>query len=175
MMGAKLAKTSGRRSARWAFMERFTLTHPDTGVIYLHGLRIIATPLFGLFLHRLGCPDPGEDLHDHPWWFASLVLRGGYTETVADTRSAPFFARMAVEMPTCKRGEERSWRAGTIHRIRLTECHRITALRREPTWTLILTGPRARSWGFYPPEGFVDFRKYERAARPLVAKGKIPS
>lgn len=164
----RTATAEGRRSARWAFMERFTLTHPDSGDIYLDRLRIVATPLFGVFLHRLGCPDPGEDLHDHPWWFASLILRGGYTELVADAHDAAGFARIADVYPTSKRGIERTWRLGTIHRLHLTECHRIIELRRTPTWTLILTGPRRRSWGFYPPTGFVDFRDYEQAARPLL-------
>lgn len=39
--------------------------------------------LFGVLLHRIDAPDPGLDLHDHPWPFVSIVLRGGYTELVA--------------------------------------------------------------------------------------------
>lgn len=46
-------------------------------------------PLFGMFLHRMDAADPGLDLHDHPWWFGSLILWGGYTEERATTREAP--------------------------------------------------------------------------------------
>jgi hypothetical protein len=55
----------------------------------------------------------------------------------------------------------RSWRSGTVHRLRLTECHRITDLYRSPTWTLIVVGRRQQSWGFYTPDGFVDHRDYD--------------
>ncbi len=50
---------------------------------------------FGVFLHRMDGPDPGLDFHDHPWSFASLVLRGGYVEERAAAREASHRARMA--------------------------------------------------------------------------------
>jgi hypothetical protein len=149
-------RATGQRSPRWAFMRRFKLTTSD-GRTYLDRLRVVQTPWFGVYLHRLGVPDPGLDLHDHPWPFLSLILCGGYVEEAAPTRLAPAFARIAGRWP---RGVVRSWRAGTVHRLRLTECHRITALYRSPTWTLILVGRRQQSWGFYPSTGFVDHSEY---------------
>jgi hypothetical protein len=162
----RTAKATGQRSPRWAFMRRFTLTTSD-GRTYLDRLRVVQTPWFGVYLHRLDVPDPGVDLHDHPWKFASLILRGGYHEAVAETRSAPVYARRAEAMPMADfmRGFPRTWRAGSVHCLRLTECHRITQLLRSPTWTLVLTGPRRQSWGFYQPEGFVDHEDYDFAVR----------
>ncbi len=157
-------KATGQRSPQWAMMQRFRLTRSD-GQVYLDRLRIVQTPYFGVYLHRLDVPDPGVDLHDHPWPFVSVILRGGYEEELARTREAPLFAQLAERWPTCKRGVERGWRAGSFHRLRLTECHRITNLHRSPTWTLVITGPRQQSWGFYQPEGFVDHREYDYVVR----------
>lgn len=38
---------------------------------------------FGVLVHQIDAPDPGIDLHDHPWPFVSIILRGGYTEQAA--------------------------------------------------------------------------------------------
>lgn len=148
---------------RWAFMKRFTLVD-EQGDVYLDRLRVVQTPWLSLYLHRLDVPDPGVDLHDHPWPFLSLILRGGYTEEVAETRWAPLYAGIAERYPSAERGVSRSWRTGTVHRMALTHCHRIVRLHRSPTWTLILTGRRRQSWGFYQPDGFVDHRQYDFAA-----------
>jgi hypothetical protein len=167
MLNAKEAtKATGQRSPRWAFMRRFRLTTAE-GDTYLDRLRIVQTPWFGVYLHRLGTPDPGVDLHDHPWPFVSVILRGGYEEQVAPTRSAPERARRAEAMPMANfmRGLPRSWRRGSMHRLRLTECHRISTLFRVPTWTLILAGRRQQPWGFYTPSGFVDSRDYDELGR----------
>lgn len=160
------------RSPRWALWQRLTLV-ADNGQVYLDRLRILQTPWFGLYLHRMDSPDPGFDLHDHPWWFASLILRGGYIEEHAAAREAPAFALLADRYDTCRRGVERKWPGGSLHSFPLTDCHRIVRLLRVPTWTLVLTGPRRRSWGFYQPEGFVDWRDYDAARRAnLEARGE---
>jgi hypothetical protein len=129
---------------------------------------------FGVYLHRMTAPDPGIDLHDHPWPFVSLILRGGYVEERAESREAPRLAFYAEAWPTkCRRGMEMEWRAGSIHRLRADECHRIISLRRVPTWTLVLTGRRFRNWGFYEPTrggGFVSNVPYSTARRDLYAE-----
>lgn len=131
-------------------------------------------PLFGIYLHRMSAPDPGIDLHDHPWPFVSLILRGGYTEERAESRDAPKWAAWAAAWPgTCRRGVEFTWRAGTVHRVRVDECHRIISLCRTPTWTLVLTGRRFRQWGFYEPAasgGFVQSQPYSTSRRDLYAE-----
>lgn len=148
-------------SSPWAFMRFQTLT-TATGEIFLARVRIVQTPWASIYLHRLDVPDPGVDLHDHPWPFVSLILRGGYTEVVTEARQAH----------TLDRPEGyRYWRSGTVHRLRATEAHRIYRLDRSPTWTLVLTGPRSRSWGFYTSEGYVEHQQYETSARGLARTG----
>lgn len=42
--------------------------------------KLLHTPWFGLYFHRIMRSDMGRHFHDHPWSFLSLILRGGYTE-----------------------------------------------------------------------------------------------
>src|SRR4051812_37025247 len=38
-------------------------------------------PWLNLYLHKFLRDDDDRALHDHPWWFVSLMLRGAYYET----------------------------------------------------------------------------------------------
>lgn len=161
---------TGSSSRRWAWFRRMVLRRAD-GIAYLDRLRIVQTPWFGLYLHRMDAPDPGVDLHDHPWPFVSLVLRGGYHEYRAYTRDAPLFADLATAHPKgCAPGATNHRRRWSIRRMRLDECHSIYRLDRPPTWTLMLVGRRVRDWGFYVPSsawrgGFVREDYYDSLHR----------
>lgn len=100
-------------------------------------------PVLNVYLHQFLRSDDDRALHDHPWWFVSLILKGGYTEV--------------TEQGTKRR------RAGSIAFRRAAWRHRV-ALERQPIkawegfeipgrelpcWTLIVTGRRVREWGFW--------------------------
>ena len=40
---------------------------------------------FNIFIHHI-LKDDDEDLHDHPWGFFSLILNGGYRETILNEK-----------------------------------------------------------------------------------------
>lgn len=145
---------------RDAVIRRLRLRRGD-GQIYLDRWGLGTKRLGGIYLHRMTAPDPGIDLHDHPWWFCSLILRGGYTEVRADTRS-PHLARTLT------------WGAGSIHSLGLQECHKIVVLKNKPTWTLVLRGPIVRKWGFYEPGGWVWHRESDHSRRDLQTIGNKP-
>lgn len=105
------------------------------------------------------------DLHDHPWPFVTVILRGGYTEQWASTGSAVNLAKFAERWPeTCTAGIERRWRWLSVHRMPLDVAHRITSAR-SGTWTLVVRGPTRRVWGFYPPTGRVEWTGYDYETR----------
>ena len=128
-------------------------------------------PLFGVYVHDIEQPDPGLDLHDHPWPFVTIVVRGGYSEEYAHTRDASAWAGIAEELDESHgpaglhpRGLVRTWRRGSIHRIRMTEAHRIIVA--DPgTRTILLRGRKTRGWGFYLPIGWIDQTRYDYDAR----------
>lgn len=145
-------KVSGQRSPRWAFMARMTIPC-ENGLKYLTRLRIIQTPWFGVYLHNLYEPDADRDMHDHPWEFISIILRGGYTEIVNPIPHV---------MDTPAYNFKRRWNRWSWHKMSTDKAHRILSVD-DGTISLILVGRRKRSWGFYTPEGWVDWREYERA------------
>lgn len=146
------------RKAGWAFMDRFEVPDYDTDAAYLVRLRILESPWFGIYLHRFNLPDPRPTLHDHPWNFRSLVLRGGYVEataySAARTDSRPVNSDPA--WPATTYGEHGAWRTlrkGSVNRKRAEDVHTIVHLLRVPTWTLMLVGRRRRVWGYLDRDG----------------------
>lgn len=133
------------RSPRWAFLEGLDIG--ADGDPYLDRLRIIQTPLFGIYLHHIHRPDRDPDPHDHPWGFASVVLAGWYRELVwPDKKNRGDFG---------ERWRNR-WSLGRLNR---RAAHIITDIG-GPLWTLVLTGPRRGDWGFWTPAGCVGWREY---------------
>lgn len=71
------APTKSNPSPRWAFMKRHDI--PDLqnpGNTYLRRWRIIQTPWFGVFLHRIYLNDNDREVHDHPWNFTTITDDG---------------------------------------------------------------------------------------------------
>lgn len=119
-------------------MDRFEVPQYDDDGTYLTRWRLIRTPWFGIYVHRMTGPDPRLTLHDHPWSFLSMILRGGYVERRLD----PY---------TLKVEEQRTVR--WWNRVRATDGHSIRTLLRNPTWTLCLVGPEVRMWGYVEEYG----------------------
>ena len=149
---------------------RLRLRRAGDGRVYLDRWGLSIDRIGGVYLHRMSAPDPGVDLHDHPWAFVTIPLVGGYTEERALCREAQQYALIAEAYPTCARGvvEERLPRRPRL--MRLDECHRITHLSRRHVWTLVLRGPRVRSWGFFEPHGWVRAGSAPSDRRPLAAE-----
>lgn len=127
-------------------MKRFTIVKDDE--IYLDRLRLVQTPWFGVYLHHIYKPDEDRAVHDHPWAFGSLVLRGGYRE-------------MFINDPHCDMPPEyRKWSRWSWHRMTTRSAHQITSVLPK-TVTLVIVGRKVRDWGFWPePDVFVPWREY---------------
>jgi hypothetical protein len=138
-------------SPRWAFMQRLDIPDAaDPSRVYLRRLRVLQTPWFGLLWHRLLLPDSDRAPHDHPWPFASFVVSGKYSERL--------YARPEAAL---EEWVDREWRRFSFHTIDTHVAHRITEVS-PGTVTLVLTGRRAREWGFWTRKGFVAWRAYAR-------------
>lgn len=143
------SKVQGQRSPRWAFMRRMTIPCLD-GTDYLVRLRVVQTPWFGIYLHDIHKDDSDRAPHNHPWAFLSIVLRGRYLERVyPDPLGLPSFLR------TRQHGRF------SIHRMGRSSAHRIT-FATPGLKTLIVTGRRAASWGFFEDGVYSDWSEYER-------------
>ena len=104
---------------------------------YLHRWFLIPRNRWlNIYLHRFLRSDDPRALHDHPWWFASVVLAGDYIDVTT----------------TCRRVRRR----GSIAVHRAARRHRVCLLvdqhgRETRCWTVIVTGPHVRQWGFWCP------------------------
>lgn len=150
-------KTQSRPNDAWetsrkhGLYRRLTLRRSD-GLVYLHRWGLSHDRIGGVLLHRMDAPDPGIDLHDHPWWFVSIIIKGGYVEARASNRQP----------------NEQAWitrKPWSVKTMRLDECHTITSLLTKHSWSLVLKGPRRRSWGFYVNEEWMPESVYDGTVR----------
>ena len=109
---------------------------------------------FNVFIHKFLKSDP-DDVHDHPWPYATLILKGGYYEWTPqfDEQGRKFGEICKWRGP----GHFRICRANSYHRIELDPS--ITA------WTLFMPGPQKREWGFLVNNRWIHNETYlsERA------------
>ena len=102
-------------------------------------------PWLNVYLHKFLRDDDDRAVHDHPWWFLSLVLWGRYWE----------WDHVNAEWPAYTRG------FGSIA-FRRAEHRHIITLPDGPCWTLVITGPKKRVWGFWCPKGFVPWTEFTK-------------
>lgn len=135
-----------KRSPRWALLQPFRVN--KGGEPFLFRLRVLQTPWFSVLIHHIQRDDLDRAPHDHPWPFASLILRGGYRELIWDdpTRLTEFRTRVR--------------RPGTFAAIKLSQAHQIIELHGD-VWTLAFAGRHRGTWRFWTRGGPVDWREYE--------------
>lgn len=115
-----------------------------TGEVHFRRWRVLQTPLCAIYVHNIRRSDEEKDPHDHPWWFASLILRGGYKERVWRPEETAEHVREPGSL---------FWHPTNVF-------HKITLLGDE-AWTLVVTGPRTHDlWGYRTSEGWVNHVRY---------------
>jgi hypothetical protein len=152
-------KESESDKKKWTIYRWFDIV--IHGELYLSRLTLLRTPWFSVKLHWIHKPDPDRDLHDHPWPFCSFVLRGWYKEleclrpsargswiTCDDKEGADMF--YPVKERLIRWFNSKNTRAA----------HRITEVSPR-LLTLVFTGPKTKSWGFYDSNfEFTDWKEY---------------
>lgn len=161
----------------------FHLYHAD-GTLYMERYWVIRDaksrvahweiePLVWLFqklgicirLHCIHSPDLDREMHDHPWTFFSVVLRGWYEE------ARPYFPERAeflggalgsgMELRLSEPSTTTHRAAGSYALRRFYHRHRITAVSPGGVWTLFVTFRKRQVWGFYTEQGKVWWWKFE--------------
>lgn len=119
---------------------------------YLERLIIFRCKWFGIFLHRfIGGDD--ECMHDHPWNFVSILLKGGYSEwtptTGQDLKLNPLPEAVVWYGPGSILFRPASW------------VHRVDIQGQKVVVSLVAHGPKVRSWGFWTKlKGWLHHTKY---------------
>ncbi len=100
-----------------------------------------------VYLHHFLRSDDDRALHDHPWrWNCSVLLAGNYIEHTPD-------------------GARRRTRGALKLRIGPAP-HRIELIDAIPVWTLFVTGPKVREWGFHCERGWRHWREFTAPNAP---------
>ena len=103
-------------------------------------------PVFNIYLHQFRRSDDDRALHDHPWLFnASWLLSGEYVEhTIKEG---------GLLVRTHRRAGDWKLRWGKApHRVELIgdegDPPDVPFVEAVPCWTIFISGPRVRQWGF---------------------------
>lgn len=150
----------------------------DDGSVYLNRWHIIPRNRFvNLYLHQFLASDDDRALHDHPWAFLSWILKGQYFEhTPANWDPQETHVKLRKRWSFAYRPAD--W----IHRIELdfdpeycehdvlshdgNNYHVVKypylVKHEKPVWTLILTGPRKRAWGFHCESGWRHWAVFDK-------------
>jgi hypothetical protein len=124
----------------------------DRGMPYLRRWFVIPrNRVFNIYLHEFLRSDDDRALHDHPWPSVSLLLRGRLVEhTIA---AGGIHHHRAVQ-------------TGAL-RFRMPRfAHRIEIVPGESAWTLFITGPSVRAWGFHCPQGWRTWQDFTAPGKP---------
>lgn len=139
----------------WHWQE---IAGPD-GVVYLR--RFVIARLPGnrrIYLHHFVGDDWSRDPHDHPKAFWSIGLWGGYVEEVFERRPVRI-GRLPLRLVLA---HTLRWRAPWIRRFPAEHIHRIRLADGRHAWTLVITGPETRPWGFWRDSRWVHYLTYLR-------------
>ncbi|WP_374374426.1 hypothetical protein [Dongia sp.] len=102
--------------------------------------------LFNIYLHCVLRDDDDRALHDHPWFNLSIVMAGGYWEETPRGRHWRRPGSVVLRSPWAR------------HRLELEKHydHAVVGFtdgmpifESLPAWTLFITGPKIRIWGFW--------------------------
>lgn len=99
----------------------------------------LETPFGSLRLHHWLTGDDPRALHDHPWSFVTIILSGGYADVTEHGRE-----RMGP-------GRVRFRPAGHRHTVEVGK---------GGCWSLVITGPHTRFWGFWRKGRWVKSNRY---------------
>ena len=124
---------------RWEQINR------NEGELYLERLRVVSCPWFGLYVHWFHASDD-DSLHDHPWAFLTVIVRGGYWEHMlgsGDTQVKLWQPPLSVRVRPAR------W----LHRIEIDPT-------RKPV-TIVFRGPQSRRWGFRTRGGWIPWADYK--------------
>lgn len=134
----------------------------DDGRPLLVRYRLLFTPWWRVYVHHFVESDSGRDVHSHPWNFLTLILRGGYLETVPIERYRRriLAGKWPPHWPTPPL-EQHFRRPGSLLWRPHRWVHRVDLRDGREAWTLIVvSAKKGREWGFLTPEGYVPWQDY---------------
>lgn len=127
---------------------------PDGGEYLYRWHMIRRNKECNVYFHIQVASDPERPLHDHPWDNTSVLLAGGYEETIDEFPEVPEAFKLVKSIYTVRRKK-----GDVIHRP-ASWAHRLILPAEVPyTMSLFTTGPKIRDWGFWENGEFKPFQE----------------
>jgi hypothetical protein len=114
--------------------------------------------LFNVYVHQFLRSDDDRALHDHPWLFnVSFLLEGAYIEHT--------IAAGGVEIASARKAGDWKLRWGPApHRVKLIADPFAETHHELGCWTVFVTGPVVRNWGFHCTKtGWIPWQRFTDA------------
>jgi hypothetical protein len=102
------------------------------GELHFTRFAILEAKFFSIYIHKIYLGDKDPYLHNHPWNFFNLILKGCYVEELENNKLR---LRNFLDFGF--------YDALTFHKINAVI---------KPVTTLVITGKRYNDWGYYIPE-----------------------
>lgn len=123
-------------------------------------------------VHQILFSDRDRDLHDHPAWSVSIVLKGGYWEfTPHDLgskwpldyleRERRHLRPLVTDMYVGERCIARWHGPGAVVIRRATQRHKLVLPVGGDCWSVFCLGKKSNEWGFYVAGKKIPWRDYE--------------
>jgi hypothetical protein len=118
------------------------LNKKTIGIGYLERWHLIPrNRFFNIYLHRFTGNDDERAKHCHPWHSLSIRFSGIMREHYKPENAvANWVERTRIPPVICYR--------------KATFAHRLVLVGNKPCWTIFITGPRIREWGFLYSKGW---------------------
>lgn len=110
-----------------------------------------------VYVHRILRSDDDRALHDHRSDNVSIILKGGYLEIVPRTWAIPLVPADTQQTRAIFHGQ------GEVFDRAAEAAHRLEVEPGAEVITLFITGPTAREWGFWCPQGWRRWQDFVAA------------
>ena len=145
-MNDKVRGTVPPKLTFWRWLKRlcsgkphFVIPYPNGDVYMRRWYLVPRNKWLNVYLHNIVRSDYAEELHDHPWNTVSILLTGDMEEIYSKIPQYKW-SRKSRTVP-------RFW---PIFR-KAELAHRLLVHINRPVWTIFITGPKRRKWGFWVP------------------------
>ena len=113
-----------------------------SGKLHFRRWQILKTRWFSIWLHGIYAPDEDKHLHNHPWDFKSIVLKGSYIEQTENGNITQ--------------------RPGKFNSRNGSDFHKILELKSPVVYTLFIVSPVKRIWGYKVDGVFIQQDEYRK-------------
>ena len=116
------------------------------GVLHFRRWQVIKTRWFAIYIHAIYKADEDKHLHNHPFNFFNIILKGSYTERLPNFKLNPRFA------------------GNSVYRQR-DQFHKIDDLHSPVVYTLNVMWNFRDTWGYEVRGRYVDHETYRKMKR----------